>query len=411
MKRIVLLIDGTWDKEGASAASNVAKLDASNHAVSRPIVKAIAEDGTRQLCHYHPGAGTDGDLLKRLLGGAIGLGLKSIVLNVYGFLVDSYEHGDEIYIFGFSRGSYAARALAGLIGASGIQRQRSADAVELAWKHYRINPTVRNGEQPPGSADKLTLQRFEKLKASDAIHPDRTIKCVGVWDTVGSYGIPTGFGLAPLARVFTWLVLGFHDTRFGDHIDVGLHAVSVDERRRPFAPTFWTARKNQPPRGRVEQTWFAGVHCNIGGGYDDSGLSDFALIWMIARVGALTKLEFDTGAIKAVTEPNLDGAILNSSKGWPISEAFPHHRRVLQTHSIQHGAFFDSDNLNDENINERVHWTVPAKRGRPGIIFGNPGLYEPQNVPSQIPIDKIATITDEERALTSQTPPLSSIRL
>ena len=399
MKRIVLLIDGTWDKEGAGAASNVAKLDASNPTVPRPLVKTIAADGTRQLCHYHAGVGTDGDLLKRLLGGAIGFGLKSIILDVYGFLVDSYEHGDEIYIFGFSRGSYAARALAGLIGASGIQRQSSADAIELAWKHYRINPAVRNGQQPPGSTDTLTLQRYQRLKAGNAIHTDRSIKCVGVWDTVGSYGIPAGFGLAPLARYFTWLVLGFHDTRFGEHIDVGLHAVSVDERRRPFVPTFWTAPNGKPPRGHVEQTWFAGVHCNIGGGYDNSGLSDYALIWMIARVGALTKLELDTGAIKVVAKPNLDGAIQNSSKGWPISEILPHHRRVLAAHSVEHGGFFNSENTDDENTNERVHWTIPAKRGRHGIIFGSPGLYEPQNVPSQIPIDKIATITGEEEVL------------
>ena len=399
MKRMVLLTDGTWDKEGVAVASNVAKLDASNTAVPRPIVKLITEGGTQQLCHYHPGVGTDGDLLKRVLGGALGFSLKSIVLDVYGFLIDNYQHEDEIYIFGFSRGSYAARALAGLIGASGIQRSRNVDDIELAWKHYRISPAVRNGERPPGSADKQTLQRFQRLRAPDAIYSDRSIKCVGVWDTVGSYGIPTGFGLAPLARIVTWLVLHFHDTYFGDHIDVGLHAVSVDERRRPFVPTFWTAPKSQPPRGHVEQTWFAGVHCNIGGGYDDSGLSDYALIWMIARVGALTNLEFDTDAIQAVSKPNLDGAIQNSSKGWPISEVFPHHRRVLAPHSIEHGVFLDSENTNDENINERVHWTVPAKRGRHGIIFGKPGLYEPPNVPSQIPAVKIAAITDEEKAL------------
>jgi len=400
MKRIVLLIDGTWDKEGVGVASNVAKLDAGNTTLLRPYVKTIDANGTRQLCHYHSGVGADGDLVKRLLGGAIGFGLKSIVLDVYGFLVDNYQHNDKIYIFGFSRGSYAARALAGLIGASGIQRQRSVDAFELAWNHYRISPKVRNGEQPPKSADKKTLQGYQKLAADNAIHTDRSIKCVGVWDTVGSYGIPTGFGLAPLARYFSWLVLGFHDTYLGNHIDVGLHAVSVDERRRPFVPTFWTAPRNQPTRRHVEQTWFAGVHCNIGGGYDDCGLSDHALIWMIARVQALTELEFDTSAIKVTIKPNLDGAIENSSKGWPVSEVFPYHRRVLAAQSIDQGVFFNSENSNDENINERVHWTVLAKRGHVGVIFGKAGLrYEPSNVPAQIPLDRIATMTDEEKIL------------
>jgi Uncharacterized alpha/beta hydrolase domain (DUF2235) len=110
---------------------------------------------------------------------------------------------------------------------------------------------------------------------------------------VGSYGIPAGFGLAPLARYVALIFLGFHDTSFGEHVDVGLHAVAIDEHRRPFVPTFWTIANGQQPRGHVEQTWFAGSHCNVGGGYPDSGLSDLALIWMVARVRALTGLEFD----------------------------------------------------------------------------------------------------------------------
>jgi hypothetical protein len=79
------------------------------------------------------------------------------------------------------------------------------------------------------------------------------VKCIAVWDTVGSYGIPAGFGLAALARYFTLAVLGFHDKSFSDHVGVGLHAVGVDEHRRPFVPTFWTIAKGQQPKGHVEQ--------------------------------------------------------------------------------------------------------------------------------------------------------------
>jgi hypothetical protein len=131
------------------------------------------------------------------------------------------------------------------------------------------------------------------------------VKCVAVWDTVGSYGIPAGLGLAPLARYFALLALGFHDTSFGDHVEVGLHAVAVDEHRRPFVPTFWTIPKGKKPKGHVEQTWFAGSHCNVGGGYPDARLSDQALVWMIARLQALTGLEFDIDAVKAGTRPNI----------------------------------------------------------------------------------------------------------
>src|SRR6516164_7338554 len=144
MKRIVILIDGTWNKEGTTGNTNVAKLDL------KTLIKCQAANGTIQRVHYHDGVGAYGHILKKLLGGAIGLGLKKIVLDCYGFIVADYEAGDEIYIFGFSRGAYAARALAGLIGASGIARRPSADLFEIAWQHYRVSPPSR---QQPQSAN------------------------------------------------------------------------------------------------------------------------------------------------------------------------------------------------------------------------------------------------------------------
>ena len=88
-----------------------------------------------------------------------------------------------------------------------------------------------------------------------------------------------------------------------------MHAVAVDERRREFVPTFWTTPKGKHPTGQVEQTWFSGMHENVGGGRPDAGLSNIALIWMIARVQALTGLEFDVEAIKASVNPNIDGEV------------------------------------------------------------------------------------------------------
>ncbi len=266
MKRIVVLIDGTWNDEGKGADTNVAKLDPENKSALRRLILAKSVTGTPQICHYHDGVGAEGDLLNRLLGGSIGLGLKKIVQDCYGFVVANYEVGDEIHIFGFSRGAYAARALTGLIGASGIQRKPDPQGFEIAWSHYRVKPAVRKAKTPADTTEQAVIQRYRLLLDRNAFHQDRSVKCVAVWDTVGCYGVPAGFGLAPLARYITLLFLGFHDTRFGDHVDVGLHAVAVDERRRPFVPTFWTIPKGQRPRGHVEQTWFAGVHCSVGGG-------------------------------------------------------------------------------------------------------------------------------------------------
>jgi uncharacterized protein (DUF2235 family) len=248
MKRIVILIDGTWDKEGTTGNTNVATLDGANRIAASAFIKAEAADGTAQHVHYHDGVGSEGDFFEKLVGGATGFGLKQIIKECYGFVVADYAADDEIYIAGFSRGAYAARALAGLIGASGIQRHTDADAFEVVWQHYRVKPAVRLHPETAGSADRKTIANYQALAARQAFHDTRAVKCVAVWDTVGSYGIPAGFGLAPLARYFTLAVLGFHDTSFGDHVGVGLHAVGVDEHRRPFVPTLWTIAKGRSPR-------------------------------------------------------------------------------------------------------------------------------------------------------------------
>jgi hypothetical protein len=394
MKRIAVLIDGTWNKEGPDPNTNVAKLDPGNKIVTQAFIPEQASGGIAQHVIYHDGVGADGDLVQRLLGGAIGLGLKSIVQNVYGRLAIDYVAGDEVYIFGFSRGAYAARALAGLIGASGIQRGTRQDLFEVAWQHYRVKPAARSAPQTAGSADQKAVADYKARAADFHGTQSQAIKCVAVWDTVGSYGVPAGIGLAPLARYFTLAVLGFHDTSFGNHVDVGLHAVGVDEHRRPFVPTFWTMPKGQQPRGQVEQTWFAGAHCNVGGGYEDHGLSDQALIWMIARVQALTGLEFDVDAVKANTAPSVEGAVEDSTKGWLVDHLFPHYRKVLSPVAIEHGYFFNSESADQENINERVHWSVVAKRQNNAAP-----RYAPSNLPAVIPPDKIAAITAEERVL------------
>jgi len=394
MKRIVVLIDGTWNKEGTSDDTNVAKLDSTDRAAARRFIKDQGAGGVVQKVHYHDGVGTEGDFFKRLLGGAIGSGLKQIILDCYGFIVEDYESGDEIYLFGFSRGSYAARALAGLIGASGIARHRTPELFDTAWRHYRVKPSTRERPQTGSSSDQKAVADYASVAARHSFHDSRAIACVGVWDTVGSYGIPAGIGLAALARYYALITLGFHDTSFGDNVAVGLHGLAVDEHRRPFVPTFWTIVKGQTPKGQVEQTWFAGAHCNVGGGYADSGLSDQALIWMIARVQALTGLEFNVEAVGAVLRPNVNGAVVDSTVGWPLDHAFPHYRKVLPANAVRYGYLLNTEDPAMERINERVHWSVLAKRQDQTAP-----PYVPLNLPLGIPLQKIAEATKQERAL------------
>jgi uncharacterized protein (DUF2235 family) len=400
MKRIIILIDGTWNEEGKGNDTNIAKLDPNYKAAGVPLIKPVAADGTMQKAFYHDGVGSDPDFVKHWLGGAIGIGLRKIVEDAYQTVATNYERGDEIYILGFSRGAYAARALAGLIGASGIQRTADPQGFDAIWNHFRVDPKVRAGAKAPSSGDQKAIDSFNKVAVQSTIDPSPRIKCVGVFDTVGSYGVPAGIGLAAFGRYFTLAFLGFHDTEIGKHIDIGLHAVAVDERRRPFVPTFWTAPKAQPPTTHVEQTWFAGVHCNIGGGYVDAGLSDEALIWMIARMQALTGLEFDVARVKAVTKPNVNGEVVDSSKGWIIDETFPHGRVILSPDAIEHGFFLNTANPDEEHVNERVHWSVTKKLGQKCTVFGVPDTpYAPVNLPAAIRPGQVADITPEERTL------------
>ena len=262
MKRLVVLFDGTWNKPGKEdETTNVVKL--------HRVIPAADAQGVRQLVHYVVGIATE-DLEPRLTFaiGAIGLGVGDRIRRGYTFLCENYEDGDEIYLIGFSRGAFQARSLAGLIALAGMARSAAPETVADVWDYYEQNKL----EPDPA--------RLEALRAA-ARYPVR-IKCVAVWDTVGITGIPF------IRKGAIKELLGFHDTQLSPLVDVGLHALAIDEPRGPFAPTFWTVDKGAAlPEGQiVEQVWFPGSHANVGGGIKDCALSDIALLWMAERMGA-----------------------------------------------------------------------------------------------------------------------------
>jgi hypothetical protein len=121
---------------------------------------------------------------------------------------------------------------------------------------------------------------------------------------------------------------------------------------------------------------------------------------MIARIQALTALELDIAQVKAGTHPNLNGEVVDSSKGWIIDQTFPHGRVILSPDAIEHGAFFNTANSDEMHVNERVHWSVIRKRGQKCTVFGVPNTpYAPPNLPASIRPDQIADITPEEQAM------------
>lgn len=385
MIRNIVLLDGTWNTP--HDRTNICKKSHEKNVVAE-LIPTRGADGVVQNIGYFRGVGADGF---KLVGGAVGFGLRAIVQEAYDWVVDHYQDGQELYIYGFSRGAYAARALAGLIGDCGIRKSKDKDIFAVLETNRQARKASRR-DAPPSGPD---------------VQKEYGVKLLGVYDTVGSYGVPAGFsGLAPLGRYITLAAFGgFEDTRLGSHVKHALHAVAVDERRRPFTPTFWTVKKGDPHPDNIEQNWFPGVHCNVGGGYDEAGLSDIALIWMIARTRALTKLTFDTDAIKRALAPNIDGDIPDSAEKYPIDRNFPRAREMFAQGAPANSLFSMAGDPQEEHVNEKTHWSVLAKLDRPCTIYGKRMAYAPPNLAAAMTrlgpklAGRIAAITPEEEAL------------
>ena len=278
-RRLILCMDGTWNSNDKSdKVTNIVKL--------LRAIPAVASDGISQVLYYGRGVGTGTG--EKLRGGFGGAGLDDNIIDGFRFLGNNYHPGDEIYIFGFSRGAYTARSLAGLINLAGILKPVCLGGVlDELLKIYRSD----QDDKQSSIAQLDNLHRHENVR----------IKCVGVWDTVGSLGIP-GDWARQLSFASRWY---FHDVHLGPHIDVALHALAIDEKRGAFPPTLWEKPINQalPPGQTVEQVWFSGVHSNIGGSYQDDRLSDITLDWMIKRLCRHTELEVSTHALNPANHP------------------------------------------------------------------------------------------------------------
>ncbi len=271
-RNLVVCCDGTWctPEQHAGALpcpTNVVKL------------YNLAVADARQLCYYHPGVGAEGNLVERALGGGIGLGLSSNILSAYRWLCSNYHSGDQIYLFGFSRGAYTVRSLGGFVTRCGLLDFSKMSDRE-AWKSIQkvYDRGYRQREAPNQWRDGCTFLHGDLPDGQVGIH------LIGVWDTVGSLGVPDDMLLLDQLlddpRNYR-----FHDTELNAAVRHGRHALAMDERRASFAPTLWTGQR--PADGSLQQLWFAGTHSDVGGGYAECGLSDGSLQWMVDAATAL----------------------------------------------------------------------------------------------------------------------------
>ncbi len=278
MKRLIFCFDGTWNKLDADNPTNVVWTAESITPVDNRNGKKIT-----QIIHYDQGVGTEKG--ERFGGGLFGRGLLQNLSDAYRFLIFNYEIEDEIYVFGFSRGAFSARSFVGLIRNCGILERRNAGKITEAVSYYKCH-------SPDKHPNSRKTESFRNEFCKNV--PSLKIKYLGVWDTVGSLGVPKNLFIAP----FLNKKYMFHDTRLSSFVENARHAVAIDEERKSFSPTLWSNfdELNQKAGKSIEdydapyqQKWFPGTHGSVGGGGSRRGLSDQAMDWVLdgARMAGL----------------------------------------------------------------------------------------------------------------------------
>jgi uncharacterized protein (DUF2235 family) len=364
-KNIVLCCDGTGNEFGENN-SNVVKL-----------YQALVCDET-QATYYHPGVGTMGARSAltgigrwwtRLIGYAFGYGVSDNVADAYQFLMRTFKPGDQVYVFGFSRGAYTARVLCGLLHMVGLLREDNEGLIPYAIRLLRRKPLTK-GDFVIAAKFKQTFSRECKPHF------------VGVWDTVSSTG-----------WIYNAVDFPFTKAASNPDLDIVRHAVSIDERRAFFRQNLFGSPSKDNPHQSVEEVWFAGVHSDVGGGYPEaeSQLAKLTLRWMLCeaqlaglRVDPRRQAEILGGKPPDVA-PDPGGKMHESLSGfwWHVAEVWP---KVVRKPDPANPAgpwkkslYFNLGRRRwiGPDSNPAVHQSVAER-------IANPALrYDPSNLPQQ----------------------------
>ncbi|MGL6135333.1 MAG: DUF2235 domain-containing protein [Prochlorococcaceae cyanobacterium] len=299
-KNLIVLSDGTWQDLSQPFPTNVVRL--------LEAITPQTSEGKDQLTYYDEGVGTQQiniepnliDTLIKIFGGALGLGMDHRILTCYRFLCLNYSPGDSIYLFGFSRGAYTVRSLAGLIYNCGLLRGEQVRMIPRAYEIYR-KPN-NDAACAPSGPTATAFRQAHAITDRPGGRPDITF--IGIWDTVKALGIPE----IPL---LTWLSdslntkYKFHNEKLSPIIKAAYHAVSIEEQRTTFKliPIDTVNSKN---RDHLQQAWFPGGHGGVGGGdAAKAPLSDGALQWILDKLDeSKCDLGYDIHRIQMDFKPN-----------------------------------------------------------------------------------------------------------
>lgn len=365
-KRLVVCFDGTWNSADSNKAdTNVVRLARSIHATTDT-------GGVPQMVLYLRGIGTTGLRASIIVEGATGLGVDDNIRSGYMFLAQNYLRGDEIFLFGFSRGAFSARSLAGFISACGLLKRRKLGDLGNAWKYYR-----REGDRSPA--------KFMAECGTDC-HTEVEIKFLGVWDTVGAMGVP-----GHLFSSINHNLFAFHNTTPSKMVRHGCHALAIDEHRAAFVPTLWTGKA--PAGATIEQVWFPGAHSDVGGGYITRMLADIPLVWM-ARKAEDEGLALDWKCLPDPTVADASAPAHDSATGFfGLERLTPTVRQIcgmpfsVPFNQRPYAPPRTAKGEVQAPINEAVHQSVLARFGQSArtCTFDEKGVcraatYRPRNV-------------------------------
>jgi uncharacterized protein (DUF2235 family) len=337
MKRIAIFFDGTSNRHDAEHPTNVVAL-----------ARCVALRGhadTTQLVQYHPGLGSGrgtnrlSKAIDRALGGALAFGLIDVIEEAYRALIFAWEPGDEIYLFGFSRGAFTARVFAGLLRSCGIGARRNLHMIPEAIARHLSKAPDTHPDHPSSVAfrarfapDTVTGRTQGDLAQVAAGAVRLTIRYVGLWDSVKSFSVwdvAQGGEEARAHGVF------FHDNRLSSMVEAARHAMALDERRRLFPPLAWSNLEELNARSGAggppfQQLWFPGDHGSVGGGGTRTGISGVTLRWValgavrtdLRLIGAEVRRQaWHMDPVREKLENRLTGGphyILQGPRGGPV---------------------------------------------------------------------------------------------
>ncbi|KAI5465661.1 hypothetical protein BGZ63DRAFT_348553 [Mariannaea sp. PMI_226] len=388
IKRLIACCDGTWmdsdngyQKKGILNSEGTLQVPSNVTRISR-CFKRRCSDGKLQIIDYQSGVGTGSNTLDSITGGAFGLGLSERMRETYSYLCANYMDGDEIILIGFSRGAFTARSVAGMVAELGLLTR---DGIEHFYpifedmEHWNNpdyddpfpNDPFPNKPKGPNAAaeyrSRLEKMGYTRVRQNDGAGDLIKIKAVAVWDTVGSLGIPR-----------------WYDTSLSDRIEHAFQALALDEHRPPFSPAVWERLPSNKDDTDLRQVWFPGNHANCGGGWDDQGMANITLAWMMDQLASIG-VEFDT--------PSLDRIYQQNKQFYEAADLALKGKKPKQQWAI--------NPIFQNNFPLRPWGLAAIKKAASllyklsGQITRTPGLYKPTDPETELDKDRFLIDTNE----------------